>query len=67
MLICRVSSRQFFFLFFKFSNKHLDNIFDVIPQVHKYIETVGLAMCDDQRLKFANSCDPKNMFLFNHN
>ncbi|OUR92455.1 acyl-CoA reductase [Gammaproteobacteria bacterium 42_54_T18] len=35
--------------------KAVDNIFDVIPQVHEDIQTVGLAMRGDKRLKFANA------------
>jgi len=34
--------------------KAVDDIFDVIPQVHEDIQTVGLAMRGDKRLKFAN-------------
>ena len=33
--------------------KAVDNIFDVIPQVHEDIQTVGLAMHGAKRLKFA--------------
>lgn len=35
--------------------KAVDNIFDVIPQVHEDIQTVGLAMRGDKRLRFANN------------
>lgn len=35
--------------------KSVDNIFDVIPQVHEDIQTVGLAMRGDKRLEFANA------------
>jgi phenylacetate-coenzyme A ligase PaaK-like adenylate-forming protein len=34
--------------------KAVDNVFDVIEQVHEDIQTVGLAMKGEKRLKFAN-------------